>query len=113
MYRLRLCMKEIKSFKKLLDGSLYEFLIESATVHEYRIQIADAHLRNLKSQRDVLAMRTNDFKRSEQLSDIFGARMPAREDLAEVLVERQLTVPDGIVNVDFKCYILVISTLDD
>lgn len=62
VYSLHLSVEEIKGFEKLPDGALGEYLIESATLHEYRIHIAEAHLRNLKSERDVLAMRTDDFK---------------------------------------------------
>ena len=109
VHSLRLCVEEIKNLEELLDGSLYEFLIESATVHEHRIQIADAHLRDLKHEYDVPAMRTDHFKRSEQLPDLVGASMLARQDLVQVLVERQLTVPEGVVDVRFEGYMLVIS----
>ena len=112
VHRLCLCVQEVKSFEKLLDSSLYKFLIESATFHEDRIHIANAHLRHLESEDDVFPMRTDHIEGSEQLPDVVGASMLAWQNPVQLLVEGQLTMPNRVVNVYLQGYILVFSVLD-
>lgn len=113
VYTLHLGVQKIERFEELFDSPLDELLVESATVHEHGIHVADAHLRNLKSKRDVLAMGAAHFERSDQLSDILGAGMSAGETRAQVLVKWQLAVLDRVVDVDLECDILMILILDD
>lgn len=78
MNRLHLCVEEVNSFEKLLNSSLYEVLVKSTVFHKHYIHIANAHLRNLKSERDMLPMGALDFKRGEQFSYVVGASMLTR-----------------------------------
>lgn len=65
-------------------------------------------MRHLKSEDDMLAVRTCDFERLMKLPNIPSAAMLARKDLLQCDVEGEFAMLGGVEDVDLQRYIPMI-----